>query len=182
MTTYVALLRGVNVSAKKPIRMAELQESCLALGLQNVRTYLQSGNLVFDTKTTDTQKLASMLTAMIAKKFGHRVDVLVLAARALNRIAAMNPLRPPSSGDAQTSFHATFLFEPIPANRFSKLTLPARPNEKATLTGQVVFLHCPNGYGKTKLNNNFFEKTLGVVATTRNWRTVLALRDLCAEH
>jgi uncharacterized protein (DUF1697 family) len=182
MTTYVALLRGVNVSGKKPLRMAELQVSCLALGLQNVRTYLQSGNLVFDTKQTDTRKLASILTAMIAKKFKHDVDVLVLSARALNRIAATNPLRPPSSGDAQTHFHATFLFEPTPAYRFGKLTLPARPNEKAALKGQVVLLYCPNGYGKTKLNNNFFERALRVVATTRNWRTVVALRNLCAEH
>jgi len=162
--------------------MVDLQESCVALGLQNVRTYLQSGNLVFDTNQTDTRKLASMLTAMIAKKFKHDVGVLVLSARTLNRIAATNPLRPPSFGDAQTSFHATFLFERIPAYRFSKLTLPAQPNEKAALVGQVILLHCPNGYGKTKLNNYFFERALGVVATTRNWRTVVALRDLCAEH
>jgi len=182
LTTYVALLRGVNVSGKKPIRMAELLESCLALGLQNVRTYLQSGNLVFDTKQADTRRLASMLAMMIVKKFGYDVGVLVLSARALSRIAATNPLRPPSSGDAQKSFHATFLFECIPAYRFRKLTLPAHPNEKAALKGQVICLYCPNGYGKTKLNNNFFERALGVVATTRNWRTVVALRDLSAKH
>lgn len=180
MTRYVALLRGVNVSGKKPIRMTDLRERCLAIGLTNVRTYLQSGNIVFETARTGTQKLAATLRTTIADKFGHDVDVLVLPASELDRVAATNPLRPPASGDAQTLFHATFLYEPVPANRFSKLTLPARANEKAVLVGQAVLLYCPNGYGKTKLNNNFFEKALGVVATTRNWRTILALRDVSA--
>ena len=181
MPTYVALLRGVNVSGKKPIRMSDLRECCLALGLRDVRTYLQSGNVVLDAERTEARKLAATLAATIAKTFGHDVGVLVLSAPELNRVAATNPLRPPASGDAQTLYHATFLFEPVPAHRFRLLTLPARPNEKAVLRERVVLLYCPNGYGKTKLNNTFFEKALGVVVTTRNWRTVLALRDLCRQ-
>jgi uncharacterized protein (DUF1697 family) len=178
MTTFVALLRGINVAGQKRIRMAELQKSCEALGLNQVRTYLQSGNIVFRASQSDPRKLAMTLRKRIAKDFGHDVEVLDLPAKDLNRVAKSNPLRP-RSGDDETLFHATFLFEPVSVNRFQNLTLPAQSGEQAALVGQVVFLHCPHGYGRTKLNNAYFEKALGVPATTRNWRTVLALQDLC---
>ena len=76
-------------------------------------------------------------------------------------------------------FHATFLFQPVLKRSFEALKLPLAPGESAVLAGQVVLLHCPHGYGRTKLNNGYFEKVLGVAATTRNWRTVLALQQLC---
>ncbi len=180
MTTFVALLRGINVSGQKRIRMAELQKSCEAVGLTDVRSYLQSGNLVFRANQSAPRKLAATLRGRIAEDFGHDVEVLVLPAKDLSRVAKSNPLWPRSGGD-ETLFHATFLFEPVPANRFRDLTLPARSGEQAALVGQVVYLHCPHGYGRTKLNNAYFEKALGVPATTRNWRTVLALQDLRAE-
>ena len=76
-------------------------------------------------------------------------------------------------------FHGTFLFQAVSEDRFRKLKLPIQPGEQAVLIGQAVLLYCPHGYGRTRLNNSFFEKALGVRATTRNWRTVLALKDLC---
>lgn len=179
MKTYAALLRGINVSGHKPVRMPELEKSCVRLGLRDVRTYLQSGNIVFSAGDADAHKLAVALRARIAEDFGHDTEVLVLAARELNRIVKANPLRPPSC-DKQKLYHATFLLQAVAAARFRKLTLPAQPGERAMLVGRVVLLYCPHGYGKTQLNNGFFEKALGVPATTRNWRTVVALRDLCA--
>jgi uncharacterized protein (DUF1697 family) len=179
MTTFVALLRGINVSGQKTVRMADLRKSCARLGLENVRTYLQSGNIAFSASGKTAQKLAAGIRTQIAKDFGHDVEVLVLSATTLNRVANSNPLRPPS-GDQQRLYHATFLSKPVAASRFRKLALPVRPGEKAVLAGQVVWLYCPHGYGTTKLNNSYFERTLVVTATTRNWRTVLALRDLCA--
>jgi len=181
MTAFVALLRGINVSGQKPMRMADLQKSCEALGLGDVRTYLQSGNVVFRAGRAAPRKLAGTLKARIAEDFGHDVEVLVLPAEELDRVAGSNPLWPRSGGEEKL-FHGTFLFEPIAEERFRKLKLPAQPGELAVLVGQVVLLHCPHGYGRTKLNNGFFEKALGVPATTRNWRTVLALKDLCAER
>ena len=117
--------------------------------------------------------------AQIAKDFGHEVRVLVLPAAAIDQLADSNPLRPRSGADDQL-FHATFLFEKVTPGSFAKLALPARAGEQAVLLGQTVLLHCPLGYGTSKLNNTYFEKALGVTATTRNWRTVLALRDLAA--
>jgi uncharacterized protein (DUF1697 family) len=180
MTTFVALLRGINVSGQKRIRMADLQKSCEALGLNQVRTYLQSGNVIFGASQSDPRKLAAAVRARIAEDFGHDVEVLVLPAMDLSRVAKSNPLWPRSDGD-ETLFHATFLFESVSANRFQNLTLPAQSGAQAKLVGQVVFLHCPHGYGRTKLNNAYFEKALGVPATTRNWRTVLALQKLCGK-
>ncbi|HZR47037.1 MAG TPA: DUF1697 domain-containing protein [Candidatus Manganitrophaceae bacterium] len=179
MTTFVALLRGVNVSGRKAIPMAALRESCEGLGLDQVRTYLQSGNVVFSAERAAPGELAAALKARIAEDFTHDVDVLVLPAKELKRLAGANPLRKRLKGEDKL-FHATFLFQPVSQDRFRKLILPAQPGEEALLSGQTVLLYCPHGYGRTKLNNNYFEKALGVPATTRNWRTVLALEDLCA--
>jgi len=179
MTTFVALIRGINVSGKKPLRMADLQTCCEALNFQNVRTYLQSGNIVFEQKKVSVRALAKTLTTAIAKRFGHNVESVVLTEDELDRVVSTNPLKPPTSGDAQTLFHATFLLDAVPASRFTRLELPIRKGEKAVLVGRTILLYCPHGYGTTKLNNGYFEKNLGVTATTRNWRTVLALRELC---
>lgn len=175
--TYVALLRGINVSGKNPIAMAELRASCAALGLSEVRTYLQSGNVVFGAERGDARRLADALHGRIEKDFGHDVAVLVVSAQQLERVASGNPLRPAASADGRL-FHCTFLFAPVPQARFHELRLPARDGERAVLAGQTVYLHCPHGYGTSKLNNAYFERALGVQATTRNWRSVLALREL----
>ncbi|WDT75962.1 MAG: DUF1697 domain-containing protein [Candidatus Manganitrophus sp.] len=180
MLTFVALLRGINVSGRKKIQMADLQKSFETLGFDGVRSYLQSGNVIFRSRRTDAKKLASDIKARIGKDFGHDVDVLVLSAQEINRVAGSNSLFPRLGKDA-TLFHATFLFQPVSKADFEKLNLPAQPGEQAVLIGQVVLLFCPHGYGRTKLNNSFFEKKLGAPATTRNWRTVLALQELCRE-
>jgi uncharacterized protein (DUF1697 family) len=179
MTTYVALLRGINVSGQKAIRMQQLQESLAQLGLKRIQTYLQSGNIVFQTRQSDAAALARKIQSTILQDFGHDVAVLVLSAQQIDNVASSNPLWPRSGGDGRF-FHGTFLFDSIPPNNFAKLTLPAAGDERAVLVGNVVLLHCPNGYGKSKLNNSFFERKLGVSATTRNWSTVLALQELCA--
>lgn len=181
MAVFVALLRGINVSGRKMIRMADLQKSVEALGFDRVRSYLQSGNVIFLSRRTDAKKLASDIKTRIAEDFGHDVDILVLSVKEIKRIAGSNPLFP-RLGKNETLFHATFLFQPVSKADFEKLKLPAQPGEQAILIDQVVLLFCPHGYGRTKLNNSFFERKLGVPATTRNWRTVLALKDLSVEQ
>jgi uncharacterized protein (DUF1697 family) len=178
MTTYVALLRGINVSGQNSIRMPELQDSFSDLGFAGVRTYLQSGNVVFRAAQSDTITLAAAIKARVTQDFGHVVAVLVMSAKDLNLVASSNPLWPKSGGEEQL-FHCTFLFHPVSQSSFQALKLRAASGERAVLVGRAVLLHCPHGYGKTKLNNSFFERALGVFATTRNWRTVLALQELC---
>ena len=179
LTTYIALLRGINVSGKNSIRMPALQDSMARLGFHNVQTYLQSGNIVFQASHTDGNSLATAIMAAISKDFGHEVPVLVLSAQTLASIANANPLGL-KAGDDAALFHCTFLFQPVTPAAFQALQLPATAGERAVLHDGTVLLHCPQGYGKTKLNNSYFERALGVTATTRNWRTVLALQALCA--
>jgi uncharacterized protein (DUF1697 family) len=179
MTTYLALLRGINVSGKNPVPMARLKETFAGLGFSEVRTYLQSGNVVFQSKKTTPAKLTAEIEAAISRDFGHQVPVLVLPAEQLEAIASHNPLSPKSGGE-ETHFHATFLFDAVSKATFDALKLPATEGERAILAKGVVLLHCPHGYGRTKLNNTWFERALKVHATTRNWRTVLALQELMA--
>ena len=178
-STYIALLRGINVSGKNSIRMPALQDSMARLGFHNVQTYLQSGNIVFQGSPTDENSLATAIVTEISKDFGHDVPVLVLSAPTLASIAKANPLRL-KAGDDEALFHCTFLFQPVATTAFQALQLPATAGEHAVLHENTVLLHCPQGYGRTKLNNSYFERALGVTATTRNWRTVLALQALCA--
>jgi uncharacterized protein (DUF1697 family) len=178
MTPFVALLRAVNVSGRNKIGMAELCKSCEALGFTEVRSYLQSGNLVFrgDGSPGD---ISAALEARIVQDFGHAVEVLVMPGEEMAHVVSTNPLRP-QTGKLGRLYHATFLFRHVSETRFAELELPAQEGEKAVLVGRVVLLCCPQGYGKTRLNNVYFENALGVPATTRNWRTVLKLRDLSA--
>lgn len=181
MTRFVALLRGINVSGQKPIRMDALKSSCEALGLRDVATYLQSGNVIFSAPPAQAKKLPALIKARIVQDFGHDVEVLVWPEKELKRLADANPLWPKSGGN-ENLFHATFLAQPVSEKDFRNLKLPIQSGERAVLAGSAVFLHCPNGYGKTKLSNRYFEKALGVSATTRNWRTVLALKEMCAQQ
>jgi len=177
VTTFLALLRGINVSGKNPVPMAKLKQTFASLGFDNIHTCLQSGNVVFQARKSTPARLAGEIEAAISRDFGHSVPVLVLTAEQLDGIACGNPLWP-ESGDDATRFHATFLFDPVSKPAFDALALPAAEGERAILGKGVIFLHCPHGYGRTKLNNTWFERALNVRATTRNWRTVMALEEL----
>ena len=199
--TFVALLRAVNVSGQNRIPMGELRELLEGLGLGGVRTYLQSGNAVFAADDASALDLATAIEMRIERDLGPRVGVLVTPADAFRRVVDANPFAGVSGVDEKW-LHATFLFGasdeshlgPAPKAAFSaaceaafaKLALPAATGEQAAFVGApplaapVVFLCLPHGYGRTKLNNGFFERRLGAAATTRNWRTVLALAETSA--
>jgi uncharacterized protein (DUF1697 family) len=177
MHTYIALLRAVNVGGTKRMAMAQLRDSLEALGLADVRTYLQSGNAVFsapDTGEGAERALAARISECIASDFGHAVDVLVLTAEQLAAIVADNPFAARSDADIK-ALGATFLFGAVDEATFAALTLPVAPGEEAAWGGSVVYLHLPHGYANTKLDPG---RALKMPATTRNWRTVLALDEM----
>jgi len=199
MTTFVALLRAVNVGGHAQIPMTRLRDSMAGLGFANVRTYLQSGNALFDAESGSRQEHAAAIALRIERDFGPRVGVLVLAAEDMARVAAANPFAGDPGFDEKSS-HVTFLFgEAGEADfgeaseaaysaayeaAFVKLALPVAEGERAAFVGTpalatpVVYLHLPHGYSRTKLNNASFERSLGAAATTRSWRTVRALVEL----
>jgi len=137
MTSYLALLRGINVSGKNSIRMPALRDSVSRLGLRDIQTYLQSGNIVFRSTPSDEATLAASIKARIAQDFGHEVPVLVLSAKDLERIAHSNPLRPKTGGE-ETLFHCTFPFQPVSRDVFQALKLPAADGERTVLALQAL--------------------------------------------
>jgi uncharacterized protein (DUF1697 family) len=175
---YVALLRGINLGARNKVSMQDLRALFADLGAEDVATYVQSGNVVF--RSADSPDSPGKLTDAIEKQI-HRdlsldVTVLVRTQRQLAKLVAANPFADDVSDP--TKLHVTFLADkPDPARvRMLDPTL-AEPDEFSVI-GQEVYLHCPNGYGRSKLSNAYFEKLLDVRATTRNWRTVTKLAEL----
>jgi uncharacterized protein (DUF1697 family) len=171
MRTYVALLRGVNVSGQNKVGMKELRARLLGLGLQNVATYIQSGNVVF--QTSAASDLTRLIERDIRKGFGVSVTVLLRTKEQLRRVSTQNPFLP--RGDDPGTLHVTFLAETPKATQVREVTAKARGPDELVVRGREVYLRCPNGYGRTKLTNTFLERQLGSPATTRNWRTVLEL-------
>ena len=174
--TYIALLRGINVSGHRPVKMDRLRELLDALGHTDVSTYLQSGNVVFHTQRRTPGELASTIGRRIAKDLGLDVAVIVRTKQELAKVVGGNPFA--TRGVDAAHLHVTFLRE-RPTTAIVRAVEPASylPDTFA-IAGREVYLRCPNGYGRTKLNNAFFERTLGTTATTRNWKTVTALLDL----
>ena len=171
MKTYVALLRGVNVSGHNKVGMKDLRSRLLTLGFQNVATYIQSGNVVFQTSGGADPTLR--IERDIRKTFGISVTVLLRTKEQLRRLSVQNPFL--KRGEDATTLHVTFLTETPKPSRVRELTAKVSGPDELVVRGREVYLRCPNGYGRTKLTNTFLERQLGSPATTRNWRTVLQL-------
>ena len=179
MSTYIALLRGINVSGAKTIKMDDLRKTFQKQGFENVTTYIQSGNVVFTAGETATSKLATKIAEAIKTDFGFDVPVIVLSAAELQTITEYNPLNDGTRDTA--SLHVTFLSENPAAFNLSDIMAKKQGNEEIVISGKVVYLYCPHGYGKTKLTNTFFESKMKVAATTRNWKTTCELLRMAEE-
>jgi uncharacterized protein (DUF1697 family) len=174
---YVALLRGINLGARNKVAMADLRALFEALGAEDVSTYVQSGNVVF-TSCAGATELTGRIEQRIRADLGLDVKVLVRTQSELAKVAAGNPF---GGGDRDvTKLHVTFLAEKPDRPRVRGLDQDLAAPDELRVVGREVYLHCPNGYGRSKLTNAFFEKTFGVPATTRNWRTVSKLAELSA--
>ncbi len=178
MERYVALLRGVNVGNTR-LAMADLRRLVTGLGHEDVKTYLQSGNVAFTSPPTKAEILAEGIERVITAELGLTVPVLVRSGTELAAVADGNPYA--GKQDDPTRLLVAFLSAAPTAARVAGLTVPAGENLEYAVAGREVFLHYPDGgYGRTKFTNAYLEKKLGVVATTRNWKSVCALRDLAA--
>ncbi|NBC08978.1 MAG: DUF1697 domain-containing protein [Bacteroidetes bacterium] len=177
MPTYITLLRGINVSGKNKIKMADLRRSLSGLGYTGLQTYIQSGNIVFDAEAQDTGAVETAIAQCIQEDFGYEVPVLALTAQELEEIAAQNPFSEEAEADGRRML-LTLLNAPPAAGTVEQLDAKEYGSERYVVQGRVVYLHCPEGYGRAKLNNNFLERKLQVPATTRNWKTVVKLLEL----
>ena len=180
MKVYISLLRGINVSGQKLIKMDALQKSYTSLGLKHVQSYVQSGNLVFSAENTESGELEDRIRAMIEQEYGFDVPVQVLTAEYLEKVVEANPFAKDDSKDP-SFFHLTFLSETPGSIDIENIEAKKLPGEEIIIRDKVIYLYCPNGYGKTKLNNNFLETKCKVGATTRNWKTSRELLRIAGE-
>lgn len=173
MPTCISILRGINVSGHKLIKMNLLKEMFERMGFENVKTYIQSGNFVFNCKPTDTAMLGKRIADEILSHFGFEVPVIVLEKDELKQVSAQNMFI--ERGEDITKLHVTFLSAEPQTGLLDDIDNKDYLPDAYYLRGKAVYLFCPDGYGNTKLSNNFFEKKLKVHATTRNWKTILEL-------
>ncbi len=179
MPHYVALLRGVNVGGKVA-KMETVRASFEALGLADVTSYVQSGNILFQAKAGG-DALAKKIAARLQKDIGFAPGVRLLSGSDLARVVAESPFAK-EKGIDPTRLHVTFLDGPAPAAGLKRMEGFASAHERFVCQGTTVYLYCPDGYGRSKLNNNVFERALKVGATTRNWKTVTTLTGMLAER
>lgn len=178
MQQYIALLRGINVSGQKKINMADLVNHCEDLDFQEVSTYIQSGNLLFKSSTQDESKLANLLQDKIKQEYGFEVPVLVINKEQLVTVFKQLPFEKIDIASEGNKVLISFLNTVPETEKLNHLLSYVKPPEKLVTSQKVIYLHCPNGYGKTKLSNNFIESKLKVIATTRNLKTIEKLINL----
>jgi uncharacterized protein (DUF1697 family) len=178
LPTNVALLRGINVSGRRKVSMADLRTVFTALGGGDVQTYLQSGNVVFESPGANRAQLIQAIEEQISRDLGIDVTVLLRTRAQLAKVLAGNPFA--NSGAEAGKLHVTFLAGKPDRARVRELDPRRGEPDEFRVAGQEIYLHCPSGYGRTKLNNAYFEKHLGMAATTRNWKTVTKLADLAS--
>jgi uncharacterized protein (DUF1697 family) len=175
MPKFIAMLRGINVGGNI-LKMDRLRELCDELGFKNTKTYVQSGNIVFE-----SDRAASGLCTLIEKRLAGEtrlpVPVIVRRPAELKKIIDGNPFLK-EKGIDRSKLHVTFLAEPAGKDAQTKLAAIKAGDDRFCVAGKEIYLHCLVSYGETKLSNNALQKALGITATTRNWNTVNKLLEM----
>ena len=180
MEIYISLLRGINLGSHHKINMIALKKLLTDAGFQHVQTYIQSGNLIYNSKEETISKLNEKIHSVIRDKYNYDVPVFTLKLAQLKEIIAANSFSNDPEKDP-AHLHVTFLTEAPQSENIEKLnTLDFLPDEWSE-GNHVLYLYCPNGYGKTKLSSAFLERKLKISTTTRNWKTTNELIRLAEE-
>jgi uncharacterized protein (DUF1697 family) len=171
MKTYIALLRGINVSGQKKIPMVELRDLLSKEGFLDVQTYIQSGNVIFKSSEKNIQKLQLKIHNSIKNHFGFEVPILIKTHKKLKQIFDDCPF----SEEKKTNSYFTMLYSVPEENLVSEVSKINYPNEEFVITNDCIYLYCSIGYGRAKFNNNFFERKLKTTSTARNYKTMVKL-------
>ena len=178
MTKYISILRGINVGGKNKIQMSALKALYENLGFINIITYIQSGNIIFKNETNSLPKYFSkLIEEAIYEQYKLRVPVIIRTLEEMNHIISANPFLVESNIDIE-KLHITFLSELPEIGISDKMISLNLSSDRFKIREKEIYLYCPNGYGTSKLSNNFFERKFKVTATTRNWKTVNKLVEL----
>jgi uncharacterized protein (DUF1697 family) len=174
--TYVALLRGINVGGNNMLPMKDLAAMFSKAGCTAVSTYIQSGNVVFRADPKVAARVPTTVVQAIADRSKIRIPIVVRTPAELRRVAEGNPFL--ERGIDTDKLHVVFLADVPGAPAVTALDPKRSPPDEFIVRGAEIYLHCPNGLGRTKLSNAYFDSKLETISTARNWRTVLKLLDL----
>lgn len=172
MKRYLCILRGINVGGHRKILMKDLVLLLEKANLQNVKTYIQSGNVSFDSEVLPNEVLEGKIKLLIEKQFGYDVPVIVLTKEEIEDTINGFPF------SDEINAHVTFLQSKPSKQLIEELKSVDYTPEEFIIKGKVVYLKSIEKYHQSKLSNNLFEKKLKVAATTRNWKTVNKLKEL----
>jgi uncharacterized protein (DUF1697 family) len=170
------MLRAVNVSARNRISMADLRDLFERHGHSDVATYVQSGNVVSRSSVRTAGAVERAISAAITADLALEVVVLVRTLAQLEHVLDTNPFV--VAGADPKALHVTFLATAPARDRVAALDEREHAPDEFHVAGREAYLSCPGGYGRTRINNGWFERKLGVAATTRNWKTVGAITEL----
>ncbi len=173
--TFIALLRGINVSGQKKIKMADLRETLTTSGLESVQTYIQSGNIIFESGITEASTLEHKIHDAIAKDFGFQVPTLVVSRNDVKKVLEDNPF---GEKEEDNRLYYVLLKQVPEKDLMVQLEELSFADEDFHVTEKCVYLLCKKGYGNAKLNNNLIERKLKVEATTRNQKTMQKLLEM----
>ncbi len=176
VATHVALLRGVNLGGSNRLSMKELAALFVEAGCREVVTYVQSGNVVFQASDMVAERIAAQITEAIAARFGLHVPIVTRTVTEMARVVQGNPFL--REGADPAALHVIFLASAPSDAQAGSLDPHRSPPDRFALHGREIYLHCPNGLARTRLTNDYFDRRLGTISTTRNWRTVLKLLEL----
>jgi uncharacterized protein (DUF1697 family) len=179
MKTYIALFRGINVGGKNILPMKELVAVLETLGLQGIKTYIQSGNVICRSQTADTAQLSRKISAAIKQSHGFEPQVLLLDSAALDKAIRENPY--PEAEAVPNTLHVNFIAAIPPKPDLNALEKIRTESERFHLARDVLYLHAPDGIGRSKLATNM-ERLLGVTMTSRNWNTVRKLKEMIGDE
>lgn len=180
MPVYLSILRGINVSGQKKIQMADLKKLYEELKLKNVITYIQSGNVLFE--AANAKGLAKKIQEKIFEKYAFEVPVIIREGSELEAVVNINPFLK-KANTQMDRLYVTFLEQEAQLDFIKKLDSSLYLPDEFKILGKEIYLHVPkDGYGNTKLSNNFFENKLKVTATTRNWKTTCELLRLMKSY
>jgi uncharacterized protein (DUF1697 family) len=181
METFIAILRGINVSGHKKMEMAGLKALFEKLRFKNVSTYIQSGNVIFNAAKVSADKHVKTIEQAISGEYGFEVPVIIRTLEEWKKIIAANPFLTEADIDVE-KLHVIFLDHVAEKDKIDTIESLKYSPDRCKVIGKEVYLCCPAGYGNTKLTNTFFEKNLKATATTRNWKTVNKLLALAGSY
>ena len=173
---YIALLRGINVGGNSMIKMAELKAVFEECGFENVTTYINSGNLAFDSRKIGEKKITDKIETLIDKALGKQIPVMIREQPHVQNIIDGNPFA--GQFEDHKEMHVLFMKDEMPIEKQDQLLANQTNNERFLIAGREIYCHLKLGVADSLLGKGFIEKKLKVSVTARNWRTVQKLTEL----